>query len=1041
MKKLLILFAALGILLGGCTKGYDDSAIWSSINSLESRMSALKTVMDAYEKNLFVTAVTPGKDGYTISFSDGSKAEVSNGAKGDKGETVIERITVGSESVSFTLTDGSSFEIPLYGGLEISFDKADLMVMLPVSERDIRYTVTTKAEKVSVQIMSSPDIKAKAVSEQKYSGRINVRTGSEIDEYSKVVIIVSDGLSTIIRSIKFEKEGLEIIDSAVMEVGETGGQVEIAYLTNSSCEIIIPERASWMKVLSTRAMAEHGAVIQVERNYGMARTDTVVVRSENGTELKYIVSQHQNSVIKDPDDIQRNALIALYYATGGDNWVNKENWCSDKPLEEWYGIDTWEGNVIGIQLDDNNLTGRIPEDFSRLEHLSWLFLYGNEVNLPATIGDIKSLTSLTFGQYDKPGELPKSLWNLTNLYYLQIHCKVHGNIPPEIGNLTELRSLYMYNCGLSGRVPDEIGNLIHLEELNLGSNSLSGSLPESMSKLSNLRTLCLTDNLLSGHLPSGFGNMTNLTRLELYNNNFSGPVPESWTSNTSLWSAYWGLVLEGNEFEWEPFTIELRNVTDLDGKEIEFKTEFAKHKYTILFKFYPGSTAGYDALHDLYEKYHDSGLEIIGYSDVSEASIRSFIQDYNIEWRNIVISESNYLMQGEYWPMMSYPYNSYPAITVLNSEGKVVCYDFGSTVTSIKRFVTLAFGDTIPEYYTSTDYSRDGAVTVLQKATKGRGIDIVMVGDAYSDRSFAEGVYDRHMKYALEYLFTEEPYKSFRDHFNVYQVDVVSENDVYEEYSMTALDVYFGEGTLVGGDNSKVIEYALKAIPSERMDEAMLIVLLNTERYCGTCHMFSSTEGDHSGGTTVSYVPAGDISEFRTTLHHEANGHGFAKLDDEYWYDDNLIVTPEDIAATRAMGPYGWWKNIDFTPNPKLVKWSKFLEDPRYANEGLGLFEGGHYCGRGVWRATDTSIMRYNTGGFNAPSREAIYYRIHKLAYGLEWEYDYEEFVKYDEVTWNNKTKAPYAEEPRDNFIPLAKPVKYNHTWLDELNKQTSENQ
>lgn len=54
-------------------------------------------------------------------------------------------------------------------------------------------------------------------------------------------------------------------------------------------------------------------------------------------------------------------------------------------------------------------------------------------------------------------------------------------------------------------------------------------------------------------------------------------------------------------------------------------------------------------------------------------------------------------------------------------------------------------------------------------------------------------------------------------------------------------------------------------------------------------------------------------------------------------------------------------------------------------NDGLGVYEGGFRFMSGVWRPTETSIMNDSSKGFNAPSREAIYYRIHKLAYGSEY--------------------------------------------------------
>ena len=89
---------------------------------------------------------------------------------------------------------------------------------------------------------------------------------------------------------------------------------------------------------------------------------------------------------------------------------------------------------------------------------------------------------------------------------------------------------------------------------------------------------------------------------------------------------------------------------------------------------------------------------------------------------------------------------------------------------------------------------------------------------------------------------------------------------------------------------------------------------------------------------------------------------------------------------------------MDFTDDPETVRWKHFLADERYRYDGLGVFEGGFRFMSGVWRPTETSIMNDSSEGFNAPSREAIYYRIHKLAYGSEWVYDYEDFVEYDAV-------------------------------------------
>lgn len=342
-----------------------------------------------------------------------------------------------------------------------------------------------------------------------------------------------------------------------------------------------------------------------------------------------------------------------------------------------------------------------------------------------------------------------------------------------------------------------------------------------------------------------------------------------------------------------------------------------------------------------------------------------------------------------------------------------------------------------PDYYFSTDYSADGTFKTLQTATVGNGIDVVLMGDAYSDRQIADGTYEADMEYMYEKLFTEEPFLTYKEMFNVYYVNVVSKTEGYDNPG-SAFDCFFGDGTLVGGTDSKCFEYALNAISEERMDEALVIVAMNSNAYAGTCYMYHPTNptGTYGSGPSVAYFPKGDDPQtFAQLLHHEANGHGFAKLADEYAYENLGEISSDEVSTTREQqSAWGWWKNVDFTSDPEKVRWSHFLEDERYQYDGLGVFEGGLTYWTGVWRSTENSIMRYNTGGFNAPCREAIYYRIHKLAYGDSWEYDYETFVEYDAV--NRATSASAPKKARRNYVelppePTTPPVIVGRTWKD----------
>ena len=330
--------------------------------------------------------------------------------------------------------------------------------------------------------------------------------------------------------------------------------------------------------------------------------------------------------------------------------------------------------------------------------------------------------------------------------------------------------------------------------------------------------------------------------------------------------------------------------------------------------------------------------------------------------------------------------------------------------------------------YESTDYSADGKVHVLQTATIGKGIDVVLMGDAYSDRMIADGTYGTIMQKTMDAFFVEEPFASFKECFNVYYVDVVSKNEVYN--GETALETYYGHGTLVGGNKTTVLKYAKEVISEDRMDDALIVVAMNRDYYAGTCYLSSPMNGDYGRGLSIAFFPT-DISAnyINGVVAHEACGHGFAKLADEYQYAIGAIPDNDRDGYKRDQ-PYGWFKNVDFTSDPTKVLWAHFLADPRYDNEQLGVYEGGCTYQYGVWRPSDNSIMVYNTGGFNAPSREAIWIRIHKLAYGPEWEYNYEDFVAFDTVNRNavasQAVQRDYVTRP---LPPLAPPVIIPGDW------------
>ena len=259
-----------------------------------------------------------------------------------------------------------------------------------------------------------------------------------------------------------------------------------------------------------------------------------------------------------------DALIALYQATNGDNWVSNQNWLSNKPIGTWYGVITDENDrVIDLDLSDNELNGMLPSELGHLTHLEVLYLSENQLSgtIPSALGVLSNLIELSLWSNELTGPIPPELGRLANLEMLHLgKNELSGTIPTELGNLTNLEELGLYSNKLTGVIPAELGDLTNLEWLGLTENRLSGPIPPKLDKLTNLKELYLGQNELSGTIPPELGNLTNLEELFLHSNKLSGAIPSELGNLTKLTAlSLWGNGLSGT------MPSELGNLTKLTG--------------------------------------------------------------------------------------------------------------------------------------------------------------------------------------------------------------------------------------------------------------------------------------------------------------------------------------------------------------------------------------------------------------------------------------------------------------------------------------------
>ena len=764
------------------------------------------------------------------------------------------------------------------------------------------------------------------------------------------------------------------------------------------------KNVTWESSDNTIATVEGGKITALKAG------EVTIIAKVGGKEAtcKVTIEPNEESRIK-------AALMEIYNAMDGPNWKNAENWGTNASLKSWSGVE-WnkQKHELRLYFIEQGLKGEFPDCFDALSSCVKFWLQ----NEPGVTGT-----------------LPPSFSKLGRLEVLVIERTSMTSLPDIFSGMPLGFVAINLNTLMDGPLPESLGESdrlmgedlvegIYFPKLDCSGNGFTGVIPESWLRLG--------------------------THFSIQNHKFSGLIPEYFytTDNPGYWiNLFINSGVPADDLDYrksDPFIVMDRDIPGywfdkdindaITGKPIHYKEIVSKNKATVVFKW--ASWCGFSAallpqLKRMQEKYHDAGLEVIARPAWGDLEGEKMLKDYVLSngydiWYNF--STAGKELHEEY-ALGSY---GTPFANVIDSNGNIIFSCSPDVVDrSQDRFGHVAFNDLIPfledifgpledeDEYSSTDYSKDGDVITLQKATVGKGINVVFMGDAYTDRDMVNGgLYENHMRQSMEELFQIEPYKTFRDRFNVYAVKVVSKNGRTGTGCSTALGTYCA-GTTVSiseASDEKALEYALM-VPDIKDKKNLLIgVMINSNGLMGITSMKESLQ------TGIAYYSSVGNSSmgYGPLIRHEAGGHGFAFLADEYSTDFGSPSQELVKEYMRLYDRYGWYSNIDFTADPAKVKWSAFLSDERYANE-TGVFEGaGGPYSEGIYRPSDDSMMNHNVEYYNAPSRWAIYKRIMELS---GEEASFEKFLEYDAVNRSKKQSSAPGTRSATGWVPGAPPI------------------
>ena len=336
--------------------------------------------------------------------------------------------------------------------------------------------------------------------------------------------------------------------------------------------------------------------------------------------------------------------------------------------------------------------------------------------------------------------------------------------------------------------------------------------------------------------------------------------------------------------------------------------------------------------------------------------------------------------------------------------------------------------------------------------------EIIFMGDGYTVADYVDGgKFDTDVQNGINAFFNVEPYKSYKGYFKIYKMAAYSQDSGVTQLDkgitkVTAFNTVFKGGSSMEADDEKIFRYATQIPgmqdtnpyddkptdnppPKGKLENVLVILMVNQDRYAGTCWSWST-------GQSIAICPVSTSTSagtnYRNVVNHEAGGHGFGRLADEYVTSANKdkTITESEKSNLTTWQKYGFYPNVDLTSDLLTIKWKHFAGKTGYSV--VGAFEGAYYYTFGAWRPETSSCMIFNEPYYNAPSRENMVKRILRTAAGVRVNeyvsgvltpipgdpYNFDTFVTNDvqkspsgAAMLMTKSVNPFT------FVPLAPPV------------------